>query len=53
MIRYEYLQGLLVFSVRTHVSGKVCFAAYNFVADRAVNRCLQKMRHKYKTRDVR
>jgi hypothetical protein len=52
-IEYEYLQGVIVFIVRTHVSRKICLAAYNFVADRAVNNCLQRMRHKYKTRDVR
>jgi hypothetical protein len=54
IIIYEYLQGLLVFIVRAHVSRKICLAAYSFVADRAVYRpCLQRMRHKYKTRNER
>jgi hypothetical protein len=52
-INYEYLQGLVVFIVRAHVSRKICTAAYSFVAERAVNRRLHRTRHKYKTRDVR
>jgi hypothetical protein len=52
-IKYEYLQGLIVFIVRAHMSRKIRIAAYSFVADRAVNRRLQRTRHKYKPRDVR
>jgi hypothetical protein len=52
-IKYEYLQGIIVFIVRAHVYRKISTVAYSFAADRAVNRRLQKTRHKYKRSDVR
>jgi hypothetical protein len=44
-IKYEYLQGLIVFIVRAHVSRKICTAAYSLVANWAVNRHLQRTCH--------
>jgi hypothetical protein len=48
-IKYEYLQGVLVFIVCEHVSSKVCLAGSNrFVAYRAGIMYLQRTRHEYK-----